>query len=84
MGVVYLDGKIPLYNAYGELIGEIPIAQARELEGSFLELRTKGNGRRRRLTSAKLYAREDRDWIPTPSAGYTVLQLVDKARSRRK
>jgi len=72
------DALLPLYNCYGQLIGYIPMAKAREFDGQYLTLRVKGTGRTRRFTSAKMHARELMKWAVRPSAGFSVLQLVRK------
>lgn len=68
--------EVPLYNAYGMRIGSITISRAIELHGRDLELRAKGTGRRRRFTSAKLYARITQAWMPRYSDGFLVLQFI--------
>jgi hypothetical protein len=67
---------MPLFNAYGFRIGDVAIEKAIALHGTDLELRAKGSGRRRRFTSARLYARNMTKWVVRPSAGFSVLQLV--------
>jgi hypothetical protein len=69
---------VPLYNVYGVLIGNIPLDQAKELHGALLDLRFKGNGRRRRYTSARLYAITMLKWAIRSSGGFSVLQLVSE------
>jgi hypothetical protein len=70
--------NIPLFNALGFEIGRIPIEKAISLHGSQLELRTKGTGRRRRFTSAKLFPVVSQLWIPKESGGFIVLQLITR------
>ena len=67
---------LPLYNCYGERLGDIRIRDALEMHGTFLQLRAKGTGRRRRFVSAKLYARRSWHWAVKPSDGFSVLQLI--------
>jgi hypothetical protein len=67
---------LPLYNAYGFRIGNIPLDEALRLHGRDLSIRAKGTGRRRRFTSAKLYARVSQIWLPRRSDCYLVLQLI--------
>lgn len=74
--LVSLEPQVPLYNAYGMRIGSISVPRALELHGKDLELRARGTGRRRRFTSAKLYARISQVWLPRYSGGYVVLQLI--------
>lgn len=74
--LVRLDPKVPLYNCHGMRIGWIAVSDAIKLHGKELELRAKGTGRRRRFTSAKLYARVSQIWKPRQSGGYVVLQLI--------
>jgi hypothetical protein len=70
------DALLPLYNCYGQFLGYIPFAKAREFDGQYLTLKVKGTGRQRRFTSAKMYARELMKWAPRSSAGFTVMQLI--------
>jgi len=80
MPLVSFNSTIPLYDANGELLGRIQLHEAQRLESvGDLDLREKGTGRRKRFTSAKLHPRVKLDWIRIPSAGFTVLQLVNKA-----
>ena len=76
MAETVADYQLPLYNCYGELVGTIKLSQALESHGVHLDLRARGNGRRRYFTSAKLYARTAQHWEPANSGGYTVLQLI--------
>ena len=78
--VVSLEPEVPLYTAYGMRIGSISVTRAIELHGKDLELRAKGTGRRRRFTSAKLYARVSQLWLPRSSDGYVVLQLITERK----
>ena len=78
--LVSLDPEIPLYNAYGMRVGSIAVSRAIELHGRDLELRAKGSGRRRRFTSAKLYARISQLWMPRDSGGYLVLQFITERK----
>lgn len=71
-----VDPKVPLYNAYGMRVGSISVSDALKLHGKDLELRAKGTGKRRRFTSAKMYARVSQIWLPCDSGGFTVLQLI--------
>lgn len=67
---------LPLYNAYGFRIGTIAVEQALKLHGRDLVVRARGTGRRRRFTSAKLYARVTQLWMPRMSDNFVVLQLI--------
>lgn len=67
---------LPLYDVYGFRIGSIAIDEALRLHGQALALRARGTGRRRRFTSAKLYARTSQLWMPRMSDRYVVLQLI--------
>jgi len=80
------DVLLPLFNCYGERLGSITVSKAREFHGIHLEVRAKGTGRRRRFTSAKLFARTSMKWAVVPSGGYSVLQLVnaDKLKKSRR
>jgi hypothetical protein len=80
MPLVSIKSTLPLYDANGIFIGHIQVSEAKRLESvGDLTLREKGTGRRCRYTSAKLHARVKLDWIRLTSAGYIVLQLVNKA-----
>jgi len=80
MPLVSFNSTIPLYDANGEFLGHIHLDEAKRLESvGDLDLRSRGTGRRYRYTSAKLHPRVKLDWIRIPSAGFTVLQLVNKA-----
>jgi hypothetical protein len=80
MPLVSIKSTIPLYDANGQFLGHIQIAEAKRLESvGDLDLREKGSGRRTRYSSAKLHARVKLDWIRLLSGGYIVLQLVNKA-----
>jgi hypothetical protein len=57
-------------------IGRIPLDKALSLHGSQLHVRAKGTGRKRRFTSAKLFPVVSQLWVPKPSAGFIVLQLI--------
>lgn len=67
---------LPLYDAYGFRIGNIPIDEALKLHGKDLVVRARGTGRRRHFTSAKLYARISQLWEPRLSDHHVVLQLI--------
>jgi len=69
---------IPLFNALGLEVGRIPLEKALSLHGSQLEVRSKGTGRRRRFTSAKLFPVVSQLWIPKESGGFMVLQLITR------
>jgi len=79
MPLVSLNPTIPLFDAYGFRLGNITLTRAIELDGTDLQLRAKGTGRRRRFTSAKLFPRVKLDWIVRNSGHFEVLQLVNKA-----
>jgi hypothetical protein len=68
--------QLPLYNAYGFRIGNIPLDEALKLHGRDLAVRARGTGRRRHFTSAKLFARTSQLWTPRMSDCYLVLQLI--------
>ena len=76
MPLVSLNQTIPLFDTYGFRIGNMEISKALALDGVHLVLRAKGTGRRRRFTSARLFARTSMKWARRPSAGFTVLQLI--------
>lgn len=78
------DSKVPLYDYAGFRIGTISLAKALELNGVDLTLRAKGTGLRRRFTSARLYPRKQLNWVVTPSGGFSVLQLINKANRKTK
>jgi len=67
---------VPLYNAYGFRVGNIAIDEALRLHGRDLVIRARGTGRRRHVTSAKLFARTSQLWMPRMSDRYLVLQLI--------
>ncbi|MBA0089149.1 MAG: hypothetical protein HRJ53_29515 [Acidobacteria bacterium Pan2503] len=71
-----LGPALPLYNAYNERCGTIALEKALRLHGVDLVVRARGSGRRRRFTSAKLYARTSQCWAPRMSDRYLVLQLI--------
>ena len=75
-GDVAFRQLLPLYNCYGERLGDIRVGNALEMHGIHLQLRAKGTGRRRRFVSAKLYARRSWQWAVKPSDGFLVLQLI--------
>lgn len=70
------EPEIPLYNHYGIRIRMITVEEALKRHGKELELRARGYGRRRRFTSAKQYAVTSQIWAVSPSAGFSVLQLI--------
>lgn len=67
---------LPLYNCYGERIGDILIDDALPMHGIHLQVRARGTGNRRHFVSAKLYARKSQIWQPRMSGPFVVLQLI--------
>lgn len=71
------EPEIPLYNHYGIRIKTISVKEAlKRYDNGELEIRARGYGNRRRFTSAKLYAVTSQIWAVSPSAGFSVLQLI--------
>jgi len=74
-----LKEKIPVYNTFNELVGEMTIREAiKHCDEDEMFLRSKGKGRNRRYTSCKWKVyRQNISWRPTDSGGYTVMQLCE-------
>ena len=68
--------SLPLYNAYGFRVVNIPMDAALRLHATSLVVRARGTGRRRHFTSAKLFARTSQIWMPRMSDKHLVLQLI--------
>lgn len=72
------EQQLPIYRHDNTFDCTMPLSQAvyHAHEGEMI-LTSKGRGRNRRYTSGRWLPRPNLNWRVLPSAGYSVLQLVD-------
>lgn len=69
---------LPVYDYQNNYVGTMPVSEAlyHSHEGE-MDLKSKGRGRQFRYTAAQWKPRANLKWRSVPSAGFSVMQLVD-------